>query len=70
MLRRKPVDVGTSADTDQFVQAAHPQQGVVHNIPRPLDATAASNGPSAENDDEPKQKIGDRVRGIFGSMFD
>ncbi|MFU2163723.1 cell division protein FtsA C-terminal domain-containing protein [Streptococcus pluranimalium] len=67
MLRRKPVETGPNYTTShQSNQSA--QNDFAFNDANYFDQAAPIQ--EMPKPEEPKQNIGDKVRGIFGSMFD
>lgn len=68
-LRRKPVDIEPSntgfGPSRQASAPVAPQP-----IPPAIDTTVDVPTPVEDDDTEPKANLGDRVRGIFGRMFD
>ncbi len=70
-LRRKPIDKGAPALSFDRTPAPSPASRVAPQPnPIPVENTIEVPMTVEEGDHEPKQKLGDRVRGIFGSMFD
>ena len=70
-LRRKPIDNEAPALSFDRTPAPSPAPRVAPQPnPIPVENTIEVPLPVEEGNHEPKQKLGDRVRGIFGSMFD
>ena len=70
-LRRKPIDNEAPALSFDRTPAPSPAPRVAPQPnPIPVENTIEVPLPVEEGNHEPKQKFGDRVRGIFGSMFD
>ena len=68
-LRRKPID--NEAPTLSFDRTHTPAPRVTPQPNRiPVENTVEVPQPVDGENHEQKQKLGDRVRGIFGSMFD
>ena len=68
-LRRKPIDNETPSLSFDRTPAPAPRVAPQPN-PIPVENTIEVPLPVGEENHEQKQKLGDRVRGIFGSMFD
>ena len=67
-LRRKPIDNEAPALSFDRTPAPAPQWLLSKSCP--VENTIEVPLPVEEENHEQKQKLGDRVRGIFGSMFD
>lgn len=63
-LRRKPIDIKPSGVAPKTRSFAQPQESTT------LESQLEQLPPQQKEANEPKQKVGDRLRGIFGSMFD
>ena len=68
-LRRKPIDNEAPSLSFDRTPAPAPRVAPQPN-PIPVENTIEVPLPVEEENHEQKQKLGDRVRGIFGSMFD
>ena len=68
-LRRKPIDNEAPALSFDRTPTPAPRVAPQPN-PVPVENTIEVPLPVEEENHEQKQKLGDRVRGIFGSMFD
>ena len=68
-LRLKPIDNEAPSLSFDRTPAPAPRVAPQPN-PIPVENTIEVPLPVEEENHEQKQKLGDRVRGIFGSMFD
>lgn len=63
-LRHKPIDYKSSNPTPKTRTFAQPQQKPLETFDTPAEDAAF------QTEGKPKQKMGDRVRGMFGNLFD